>query len=835
MEAPGTVPDSINCHACGAVLSLAGHDAFTHVECPQCAALSVVPLQFGNFLLLHTVGTGGMGTVYKAIDLTLSRYVALKILRRKLAVNTEFIENFSREAQSAASVNHPNVAQVYSFGEQDGQWYLSMELLEHGSLDERIIQRGRLPEEEVLPIGIQIASGLEAAHQRGLLHRDVKPGNILFNEEGLPKIVDFGLARAAALPEASDSGAPAQIWGTPYYIAPEKLRGKPEDFRSDLYSLGATLFHALAGRPPFEAETADQIATKHALQPAVSLKTYCPEVHDRTAALIGRMMAKNPGERYDSYAALVQDLRQAQQTLSAAAATPLIVAKSGERVSIWMVISTGVLMLLCAVAIWYLWVNVLSTPTERPAPTRPAPSAPAVTQPTPSAAPPARPTVDFNADAAWVTDWREATAELAGRNFDVAMLRYENIRRVAVRGQNPLLDHWMYFYRGLALAADTRRDRRDEARKDFSLARIPDVPPEVPATVTTENFVGVLAHLMLGAIALPDMTAAAPQFPPWAQSLFYFCAGLLHEERAQYEAAAAMYRKYHALSADGQDGWALALQPLADTLARRIEEMPATLDRIQALAAQRKFDDALSLIQTAAAATPFASFQAELEQRRQQIEQQKQAWREELQREQQLQEQRRREAQERIRAEEEAQLARGLGPEVAVYWPRYDFGSVLARYRQLQPRLQTPRGQRLLEQKIAAVNVLIEFKNQLAADFARLPYDREDLQTRTAARVPGRLAGASDTELVFITQYGEARTPWAEMPPLSLVRLAEHYAAASARTEPPETRARRFLRLAVFAKQYGSDQAAAAYAQQAIRLQPALQAELDLILGAEPE
>ncbi len=249
MEVPGKVPESINCHACGAVIDLAGKVGFTHVDCPRCDAVSVVPVKCGNFLLLNMLGVGGMGTVYKAIDLHLNRYLALKILRPKLAASTEFIERFTREARSAAAVNHPNVAQVYSFGELDSQYYLSMELLERGSLDDRITREGKLTEKEVLEIGSSIASGLRAAQQRGLLHRDIKPGNILFTQEGVPKIVDFGLARGPADTAAGDE----QIWGTPYYIAPEKLRGQADDFRSDMYSLGATLFHALAGRPPFDA------------------------------------------------------------------------------------------------------------------------------------------------------------------------------------------------------------------------------------------------------------------------------------------------------------------------------------------------------------------------------------------------------------------------------------------------------------------------------------------------------------------------------------------------------------------------------------------------------
>jgi serine/threonine protein kinase len=313
MDAPGPVPDSINCHACGALIDLTGQTGFTHVECKRCEALSVVPLQFADFLLLSPIGSGSIGMVYKAIDLPLNRYLALKVLPRKLSANPEFVNNFSREARSAA-VNHQNVAQVYSFGEYDDQYYIAMELLEHGSLDDRISKLGKLPEEEVLSIGIQVASALRAAWGRGVLHRDVKPGNILFNEDEVPKIVDFGLARSHGMDGEGPSEGFEHVWGTPYYIAPEKLRGQSEDFRSDMYSLGATLFHATAGRPPFDAATTGEVITKHVTQPAL-LRTYAPTVHDRTMQTPSCLLAKDPEERYGSYDELIEELARAQEDL----------------------------------------------------------------------------------------------------------------------------------------------------------------------------------------------------------------------------------------------------------------------------------------------------------------------------------------------------------------------------------------------------------------------------------------------------------------------------------------------------------------------------------------
>ncbi|MCS7048753.1 MAG: serine/threonine protein kinase, partial [Verrucomicrobiae bacterium] len=322
-------------------------------------------MQFGNFLLLNPLGVGGLGTVYKAVDLALGRSLALKILRKKFATQPEFIESFFREARAAAAVTHPNIAQVYSFGEHDGQYYLAMELLERGSLDDRISTLGKLPEKDVLEIGRQIAAGLRAAHLRGLLHRDIKPGNILFGEDNIPKLVDFGLARAQH--EAHlDAGGP--IWGTPYYIAPEKLRGQPEDHRSDMYSLGATLYHALAGRPPFDAETASKVVTKHATQPAQSLRTYVPTVQNATVHLIGRMLSKNPAERHATYDELLHDFEEAIAAVKYAEQNRVVAAPTGEQISLRSVIATAVLVVIgMAVLVWvFIHRERFFGPTAKP-------------------------------------------------------------------------------------------------------------------------------------------------------------------------------------------------------------------------------------------------------------------------------------------------------------------------------------------------------------------------------------------------------------------------------------------------------------------------------------
>ncbi len=315
------------CPSCGQLVDVTDEMPFSEVSCPNCGEGMRARRQFNNFTLLELVGEGGMGSVFKANDLNLQRSVALKILKKEAGSTESDWEKLEQEARITASINHPHVVKVFSFGEDHGQFYLAMELVEKGSLDDLMTLQGKVSEAQVLGVGIQIAQGLQAALDRGLLHRDVKPGNILFADATTAKIVDFGLA-LLLIEEAQERG---EIWGTPYYIAPEKLDNRPEDFRSDLYSLGGTLFHALAGRPPFEASTASMVALKHIKSQAVSLQAFAPDVSSETAYVINRMLQKDPDDRYASYEELIGHLSYARDTLMEKAKQPI---RKKERVQV---------------------------------------------------------------------------------------------------------------------------------------------------------------------------------------------------------------------------------------------------------------------------------------------------------------------------------------------------------------------------------------------------------------------------------------------------------------------------------------------------------------------
>jgi len=257
----------------------------------------MMPMQLRQFELRSKIASGGQGKVYRAFDTVLERLVAVKLMRKELENDQIALDSFYREARACASLNHTNIIHIYAFDELESQRYLVMELADRGSLDSRIEKQQRLAELEVLDIGIKIASALDMALKHNLLHRDIKPGNILFNADGEPKLVDFGLARS---PDVEPESA-SVTEGTPYYVAPEKIKRERETFLSDMYSLGCALYHALTGHVPFEAPTVEELVAAHVQTALTPPNLVVPEITQRTSDALVRVMAKNPADRFLSY------------------------------------------------------------------------------------------------------------------------------------------------------------------------------------------------------------------------------------------------------------------------------------------------------------------------------------------------------------------------------------------------------------------------------------------------------------------------------------------------------------------------------------------------------
>lgn len=306
--------------------------------------------QIPGFKVLGKLGAGAMATVFKAKQLSLDREVAVKVLPRKFTNNPQFIERFYAEGRAAAALNHPNIVQAYDVGQAGDYHYFVMEYVEGRTVYDDIVKHKRFNEADALDIIVQVADALQHAHSKGLIHRDVKPKNIMISKEGIAKLADMGLARAMTDKEALEAEQ-GKAFGTPYYISPEQIRGEKDvGPPSDIYSLGATLYHMVTGNVPFDGKNPSQVMHRHLKAELVAPDHVNPKLSSGIAEVIEMMMAKSAKDRYQSCADLLTDLRavrtkkdppiahkdlggldmQAIAKAEAAAAAPVAVDKSKD-------------------------------------------------------------------------------------------------------------------------------------------------------------------------------------------------------------------------------------------------------------------------------------------------------------------------------------------------------------------------------------------------------------------------------------------------------------------------------------------------------------------------
>jgi eukaryotic-like serine/threonine-protein kinase len=267
----------------------------------------------GRYRVLRRIGSGGMADVYCAEDSHLGRQVAIKVLHRRFAQDQEFVERFRREAKSAAGLNHPNVVGVFDRGEHEGTYYIAMEFLEGQTLKDVVTAEAPLAQERAIDLGVQILQAAGFAHSHGVIHRDFKPHNVIVDAHGRAKVTDFGIARAGAS-EMTETGS---IMGTAQYLSPEQAQGHAVTATSDIYSIGVMLYEMLAGRLPFDGDSAVAVALKHLSEPPMPISQSRPDIHPALEAVVMAALAKDPAQRWQSAPDFAAGLEAARTQIQA--------------------------------------------------------------------------------------------------------------------------------------------------------------------------------------------------------------------------------------------------------------------------------------------------------------------------------------------------------------------------------------------------------------------------------------------------------------------------------------------------------------------------------------
>ena len=334
------------CPHCGNRVDIAALGLYAEVQCPHCLYKGIVHAQVGNFRLEGVLGIGGMSVVYRAVDVVLNRPLAIKVLNDTFRDQPERIERFENECAMMARVSHENVTSVYSAGRAFGQFYIAMELVEGKNLEHMVTKKRPMSPQAALAIIRSVALGLEAAHKAGLLHRDMKPGNILITNEGQAKVIDFGLAV-----DSQEGDTEEIIWATPYYVPPETLERNPEDVRTDIYALGMTLRYLLTGTESFD-EPADSLSAL--IERKRKLPTFsqqCPHMPAFICKLVDHMTRFSPADRPKTYAELIEEIDDVLlelEKLQLLGIDPLENERSHMRQAVWAIIASLALGLMLA-------------------------------------------------------------------------------------------------------------------------------------------------------------------------------------------------------------------------------------------------------------------------------------------------------------------------------------------------------------------------------------------------------------------------------------------------------------------------------------------------------
>ena len=761
------------CIKCGAELDVTVLEPLADVTCPRCGEVNQARTQLQNYVIESVLGVGGMGTVYKARDVNLNRQVALKVILKEFSSDPELLKKFEEEARTTALVNHPNVVKIYSFGSDHGVFFIAMEIADHGSLDDLMTIKGRIPEVETIEAGIQIAEGLRAAQLRGLIHRDVKPGNILFTEDNTAKIVDFGLACLAG-DQAEERG---EIWGTPYYVAPEKLVQKPEDFRSDMYSLGATLYHAMAGRPPHDAETVSVVELQKIKAKPVNLKAVAPDISNATALVIHRMLLHDPDLRYHSYGELIEDLIRAHNRLTDGGAdsphsglVPVVMGNANRRT--WMI--------LLAVIVFVIVVGACAGLLLKPHGNR-----------NPSVTPSQEPVA---ADLA-----KEKAAALASLN-----IKYEDARKLILtgdyKGARTILDdlatkpnlpqplgRWIMIQQGLDGLISGDMPYARDAFKKLQDHGFYSLDPEAKVLA---NFFVETGQIIASGRAVPvseTMTANPADFG----ALTLIISALNDWQMSRFDDAGALFRAYLHSEPQPPYAWISDYKPVARIFMAKYDAYKKVSSEI---AAAKDLNGKKTALEHLKALTSGHQARGKLTIKLEEIQKTLETEIATLQ----AAENKKQSDELAAKREQDDKLLAGVKVKYNAFVEGMQFDEAVAAVEGVQA-LSDPESESGRIFLLKKAQWLVRFKSQLIKDITESGYP-QPVSKRNGAAISGLAHSATKIHIDFKTPYGIVGVQWLELAPATILGMADYFTKKNAE---PDSEADRLWISGVYATEFG--------------------------------
>lgn len=767
------------CPECGYTIDVTGEQILTPLSCPKCEADLTVPARLGDFILVEVLGSGGMATVYKAYDESLGRFVAVKIMRRRYGDDPKFVERFLREARAAARLNHPNVVQIYSCAQKKGQPYIVMEYVDGGKLDKTIANDSPLAEARVLEIGRDVADGLRAASDIGLVHGDIKPANIVFDRNGLAKVADFGLAHFAT--EQEDK---SEVWGTPYYIAPERARKEKQDMRSDIYCLGATLFHAITGQPPFEGETAVDVVMARLKEPPPDIQDTRPDLHPMTARLIGRMLEVEKIKRYPNYHSLLSDFEKAGQEMEnqhserkkgkgkksegrSAKQVTSSVSKKSQRKRI-----VAVIIFLIAIGVgiagWMLWSPKKSSPSAR----KPPPPT-AIQEEDAKDVIVYQPFTDRQDQilADILEKWTPETLLATERDLEPFAKRIED---------DPLAVAWKDIF--LALIDEMRRDE-EAAEKDLNSVLSGGVKEEESKDGESDGDESTgrqlpvsLAEFFLNEEGL-STAVENEEWPKWYADFIVFIKGFDSLLEGDLDSSLQDLDSYSAIESPEKPRWPYSLQNLAENLAERIRKWQKLKEEVDSNVEQEDFKAALDLLGRVRSNlfVPFKNDKLDIVKEKQQAFQEEQRRKREAERKKREQEEAARRKAEREKHEaavkRDMELLESTNKKIRNMLMRNQFSQSLSTFKKTRPDMETEEGSAEFKQRSGSLEYLRKLKAFLISSINSNPY-------RGATDILKGGAIASSPESITVELSGGAGTAeysWERVRPRLLIPMTRHY------------------------------------------------------------